>query len=520
MFEKILKNKSLMIFVSPFLLGCLTVFSFQPFNYTFVNFAILPALFLITSYVGKKTKSKYRKKPFYSNLFLVGLSFGFGFFLSGNFWISYSLTFDESFKYLIPFSLILIPLFLGIYFGLGTLIAGTFIQNNFTSILFFSSSLAFIDFLRSKMLTGFPWNLWAYSWSWFPESLQILNPIGIFAFNLITLTIFLSPLLLIFKKKFYNKFIFFFLFSIFFTNFLYGSYVINNDNKKYDKLELNEQNSINVKIVSPNFELEYNPSKQRIQESLAKLIRYSDPDQKETIFIWPEGIFAGYEFSEILEYKTIIKERFTKKHIIIFGINTFDKEKNGFYNSLIAINNEFEILYKYNKIKLVPFGEFLPLEKHLEKYGFKKITSGFGSFLKGRSNFNFVTDKFNILPLICYEIIFTELTQKAFDDTSLIVNISEDAWFGGSIGPYQHFSKAIFRAIESNVFIARSANKGISGFINNRGIIIKSLKPSEAGNIELKILTRSANSKNRNDLIFFVLLFTNTIIFFTLKNKL
>ena len=201
MFEKILKNKSLMIFVSPFLLGCLTVFSFQPFNYTFVNFAILPALFLITSYVGKKTKSKYRKKPFYSNLFLVGLSFSFGFFLSGNFWISYSLTFDESFKYLIPFSLILIPLFLGIYFGLGTLIAGTFIQNNFTSILFFSSSLAFIDFLRSKMLTGFPWNLWAYSWSWFPESLQILNPIGIFAFNLITLTIFLSPLLLIFKKK-------------------------------------------------------------------------------------------------------------------------------------------------------------------------------------------------------------------------------------------------------------------------------------------------------------------------------
>ena len=169
---------------------------------------------------------------------------------------------------------------------------------------------------------------------------------------------------------------------------------------------------------------------------------------------------------------------------------------------------------------MVPFGEFLPLEKHLEKYGFKKITSGFGSFLKGRSNFNFVTDKFNILPLICYEIIFTELTQKAFDDTSLIVNISEDAWFGGSIGPYQHFSKAIFRAIESNVFIARSANKGISGFINNRGIIIKSLKPSEAGNIELKILTRSANSKNRNDLIFFVLLFTNTIIFFTLKNKL
>jgi len=521
MLGKILKNKSLIIFILPFVLGCLTVFSFQPFNYTFVNFAIMPIYFLITSYVGKMTKNKYRNKPFYSSLFFVGLSFGFGFFLSGNYWISYSLTFDESFKYLIPFALILIPLFLGIYFGLGTLISGIFIQNNFISILFFASSLALVDFLRSKMLTGFPWNLWGYSWSWFPEILQILNPIGIFAFNLLTLTIFLSPLLLIFKKNYYSNLIFFFLCSIFFINYLYGSYIINNGIVDYNKLELNKKNTINVKIVSPNFELEYNPSEQKVEESLNKLIRYSEPKrQKETIFIWPEGIFAGSEFSEILKYKNIIKEKFSKNHIIIFGINTFDKEKNSFYNSLIAINNNFEILYKYNKRKLVPFGEFLPFQSHLEKYGFKKVTSGFGSFLEGELNSNFVTDKFNILPLICYEIIFTELTQIASEETSLIVNISEDAWFGGSIGPYQHFSKAIFRAIESNIFVARAANKGVSGFINNQGIVIKSLKPSEAGNIELEILTRNSNFRNKNDLIFFALLFTYIIFFFTLRNKL
>ena len=327
--------------------------------------------------------------------------------------------------------------------------------------------------------------------------------------------------MLIFKKNYYSKLIFFFLCSIFFINYLYGSYIINNGIVDYNKLELNKKNTINVKIVSPNFELEYNPSEQKVEESLNKLIRYSEPKrQKETIFIWPEGIFAGSEFSEILKYKNIIKEKFSKNHIIIFGINTFDKEKNSFYNSLIAINNNFEILYKYNKRKLVPFGEFLPFQSHLEKYGFKKVTSGFGSFLEGELNSNFVTDKFNILPLICYEIIFTELTQIASEETSLIVNISEDAWFGGSIGPYQHFSKAIFRAIESNIFVARAANKGVSGFINNQGIVIKSLKPSEAGNIELEILTRNSNFRNKNDLIFFALLFTYIIFFFTLRNKL
>jgi apolipoprotein N-acyltransferase len=123
------------------------------------------------------------------------------------------------------------------------------------------------------------------------------------------------------------------------------------------------------------------------------------------------------------------------------------------------------------------------------------------------------------MPLICYEIIFTELIQKMKVNTNLIINISEDAWFGGSIGPHQHFSKAIFRAIESNSFIARSANQGISAFINNKGKVIKILKPYEKGNIELNIpLINSKNkNKNKNDLIFFILLFTYMLIFFTLK---
>ena len=168
---------------------------------TFINFLIIPSLFLILSYVKKKSKNVYRKKPYLKNLFLVGYLFGVGFFLSGIYWISHSLTYDEQFMYLIPFALILIPLFLGLFFGLGTLMAGPFIANNFVSVLIFCSSLSFLDFLRSKILTGFPWNLWAYSWSWFPEVLQLLNHIGLFAFNLLSLTIFCLPLLLIFKKR-------------------------------------------------------------------------------------------------------------------------------------------------------------------------------------------------------------------------------------------------------------------------------------------------------------------------------
>ena len=120
---------------------------------------------------------------------------------------------------------------------------------------------------------------------------------------------------------------------------------------------------------------------------------------------------------------------------------------------------------------------------------------------------------------ICYEIIFTDLLQKHEVNQGLIINISEDAWFGNSIGPYQHFSKAIFRAVESNKFIIRSANKGISAIISNNGKIIKSLKNNEIGSLEYKMPILEKDSRNKNDLIFLVLLFTYVLIFLIFKKN-
>ena len=120
-------------------------------------------------------------------------------------------------------------------------------------------------------------------------------------------------------------------------------------------------------------------------------------------------------------------------------------KKNGNFNSLIIVtNNELEILKEYHKQKLVPFGEFLPFEKLLRRIGLKKITEGHGSFLAGGKQENLNLDNLNILPLICYEIIFTKLIQKSPDETNLIINISEDGWFGDSIGPHQHFAQKVF----------------------------------------------------------------------------
>ena len=259
--------------------------------------------------------------------------------------------------------------------------------------------------------------------------------------------------------------------------------------------------------------------KKQIEERFKKLIRYSDPDKnKKTLFIWPEGVFSGYSYDEIIIFKKLLSKSFSKKHHIIFGTNRLDTKSGHYYNSMLLIDNNFKIITSYDKRKLVPFGEFLPFEAVLNKFGFKKITEGHGSFLKGKNNDNLLIDKLNILPLICYEVIFTDLIQKSNRNTNLIINISEDGWFGKSIGPDQHFVKSIFRAIENDTFFLRSANQGVSAIIDNKGKVIKRLNRNEAGNIELEVPLIKSN-KIKNDLIFSILLITYLFIFRFYKNN-
>jgi apolipoprotein N-acyltransferase len=205
----------------------------------------------------------------------------------------------------------------------------------------------------------------------------------------------------------------------------------------------------------------------------------------------------------------------------LFGINTFvdNQAETKTFNSLIIINNKFEVLYKYDKIKLVPFGEFLPFENTLNKLGLKKITEGQGAFSKGLTADIFTLGKLKLLPLICYEVIFPELSHNQ-KNKNLIVNISEDAWFGKTIGPNQHLAKAVFRSIESNTFLVRSANKGFSVFIDNKGVIKKIVNPNESGVIELNVpFINNVQTKYKIDLIFFILLFTCVFIFIIFKKN-
>jgi apolipoprotein N-acyltransferase len=262
------------------------------------------------------------------------------------------------------------------------------------------------------------------------------------------------------------------------------------------KERFNSSDAINyeykVRAISSNISLDRFYSNIDPASVINELINISQPIKDEkTIFVWPEGILPDVSQEELIEFKWLFEDAFSKNHLLLIGINSqkINNEKIDYFNSLSIYDHNLEILNFYNKINLVPFGEFLPFENILKKFGLSVITNNYQSFSSGedRKIIDIKRDDFSlkILPLICYEIIYSG---KIFKNPSfdLIVNISEDGWFGSSIGPKQHFAHSIFRALESGKYLLRSANNGAAAIVNPLGIIEQKVEYGKSGYIDLK----------------------------------
>ena len=503
-----LKNKSQILTFSLiflFVLGILSSFGLPPYNFYYINFITFPSLFLIILNNNLKFN------------FFAGWFFGTGYFISNLYWLTNSLTFEDIFKPLIPLVFILLPLLLGLFFALSTLIFSLFKpKKNFSSILLFAIVLSFIDFLRGNIIISFPWNMIVYSLSDNYKSIQILSVIGTYSLNLIVLTIFLLPSIFFLKTSLSKKLIITVATIIFCSlNYLYGSLAIKNF-KEYTIYKLDSK----IKIVSPNISLERYFAGENPETLINEISKISEPeDSVNTIFVFPEGILNFY-LQDLSNFKHNFNKYFSDKHSIIIGINSIDD--NNIYNSMIAIDNNLNLIEKYDKNKLVPFGEYLPFEFLLKKIGLKKITQGYQSFNKSSKRDLFELNDLKFLPLICYEIIDTGKLNSDKYNFNFILNISEDGWFGDSIGIHQHFAHAKFRAIEEGKYVIRSANNGISAIIEPTGNYFDKIKSTEKGFIELKEYRNAKKtpfSSFGNKIFFYLMIIYISFFLFLTKFK-
>jgi apolipoprotein N-acyltransferase len=476
---KLLK-KNLLDYLYIIFLGALSSYSLPPYNYFIINFITFSLFFI---FIFNKKKKGSKNKYF----FQYGWCFGFGYFLFSLYWVAISLTFDQSFNFLIPVAIILLPTFLAIFYALIIYLFSVFYSKNVVSSFFiFSVLFGTIEFIRGSIFTGFPWNLISFSFSDSIYFIQILSILGTYSFNLICISLFIVPALF-FLRKSRTEIMVCFSFILLSVVFLIFGNVRNNN---FNSLE-SVKNPYSIKAISSNISLDRFYSKQDELKIINELIEISDSKKIEpTIFLWPEGIIPDSHLREMSVYKNLFLNNFGDDDLIIMGLSSMEinNDKNLFFNSMAIFNNKLDIIANYNKVNLVPFGEFIPFKSALSLIGLKTVTNSYQSFSSGKARIplKIKNSKINLslLPLICYEIIYSGKLSKD-NNFDYIINISEDGWFGNSIGPNQHFSHTIFRSIESGKYIIRSTNNGISAIINPIGIAEQKVEFGSTGYVEL-----------------------------------
>ena len=438
-FYKTIPSKSTYFIVTNFCLGIIFALSFEPFKVPFLSLFVIGIFFLINEIVSKKFF--HIKSIFLYN----GISFGFGFFLLSMYWISNSLVeFDSNLIYLLPLPLIFLPLLLSMFFGLMQIINSYYWNDSNSKLFFFPACWTIFEFLRSFLFTGLPWNLISYSWSWSLKYSQIVSILGVYGLGLLTVFCSVSIFSIFINCK--NRVYFFISIFILISFYIYG----------------------HIRVL--NYNLEYLENKIRIihtyvsqdQKWLNESINHiASLGSNEGMNIFPESSFG-------------VSSNWPENWLIGY----IKKENKRYFNS-ISYNGS-----TYDKKILVPFGEYIPFSSILSTF-FSENTFVKNSLTKGSDNQIFEE---NITPLICYEVIFPSFVRNSIsENTDLLVNISNDAWFGEFSGPKQHFVHALFRSIELGIPMARSSNKGFSGLISPIGEIIHVTNEKKLTFADLKI---------------------------------
>jgi apolipoprotein N-acyltransferase len=461
-----------------FVAGAISSLAMAPFNAWPVLFLTFP---IVVWQIDGAAAGRWRGVPAAA---ITGWWFGLGYFVPGLYWIGDAFLVDApTFAWLMPLAVLGLPAYLALFPALGFALARLFWTPDASRIMALAASLTMSEWLRGHVLTGFPWNAFGYALTEPLALAQTASLIGLWGLTFLTVAIFASPALLLDGKSRGRKpwIALVAALIVLLAMAIFGA-------SRLGQQPTTLRADLKLRIMQPNLEQDtkfnYSAKAEVMKRYLTLSDRASGPQstgvRDVNILIWPESAFPFFLTREA-DVMAQIADLLPKGTVLITGSVRAPDVPPGTritraYNSIYVIDHDGTVLSVYDKLHLVPFGEFLPFQDWMERIGLEQLTKIQGGFIPGtRRRSMEIPNAPRMLPLICYEAIFPGDVVDRNDRPGWIVNLTNDGWFGISTGPYQHLQQARVRAIEQGLPLVRAANTGISAVIDPLGRFVAQL---------------------------------------------
>lgn len=483
-------------------LGSLSVLALPPLYLPFVLFFTMPSLIWLLDgaiqtnlEVQAKADSSFLYRLWAKiygarSAFWVGLSFGFGYFFFGLLWVGEAFLVDANAHIaLLPFAVTLLPLILALFWALACLTARLFWGGAVKNVIVLTLSLSLWEFVRGHIFTGLPWNLLGMVFDFSVAMLQSASIWGVYGLTFIAILLSLSFSLVV-NSRFNIRQVSLAVLAAMVIMWAGGSIRLYNNPTQY-------HDDILLRLVQGNI-----AQKDKWQMEMRAVIanRYLELSARQTSaeskglgeithLIWPESAmpFLLEAGSDFMQQATRILAQ--DAYLITGAVR---RQNNGdeteFYNSILAFDSSGNRLGKYDKHHLVPFGEYVPLSDMFKKIGVDKLIAMREDFQTGQKPTNiYLKNTPAFAANICFEIIFSGNIVDRENRPEWILNLTNDSWFGETIGPYQHLAQARMRAVEEGLPLVRNANSGITAVFDPLGRLIAQLPKGKTAILDSRL---------------------------------
>lgn len=486
--------------LTAFLAGALTVLTLAPLHLVFIGFLTVPILvWLLDGSVGA---TPGRRSGALAAAFWTGWWFGLGYFVAGIWWMSNALLVEApQFAWAVPLAAVGLPAFLAVFYGLACSLARLLWSDGLGRIFALAGAFGLAEMARSIALTGLPWNALGYAIMPVPVMMQSVTLVGLFGMSAFAVLVFALPAQLAANRAAATVSGLLCLLLVA-AHVGFGAWRL----AEFPMTALARDEAPVVRIVQPSIAQADKIDGSTGQRTFDRLLRLTalpaasdtqvgpevqeapDIERGETllrtpdIVIWPETALP-FILTEEPRALARIGETLAPDQQLLTGAIRREPGPDGqgttgrYYNSVLAIDSDGVITGAADKVHLVPFGEYLPLGDLMAQLGLRAIADADRGYSAASRQIPItLADGITVLALICYEAIFPHLSDIAFTEgAEIIVNVTNDGWFGHTPGPYQHMHMARLRAVETGVPMVRVANNGVSVAVDPFGRLLARL---------------------------------------------